>query len=189
VDVVGSVPHHEVALVLGAGVDADGRPSNALRSRIDAAAELYRAGAVRHLLVSGDNSSVDYDEVTVMRDELVARGVPLAAITRDHAGFDTYDSCVRAKEIFGVRDAVVVTQDFHIDRAVYTCRQVGVEADGLRVPDWRHRPDTLDYAYPRGMQLALTLREWASRTNAVWETGVTRPAPQLLGPHEGLGEH
>ena len=120
-----------VAIVLGASVYADGRPSPWLRYRLDTAAQLYAEGRVDAVLVSGDNGQVEYDEPTVMRDYLLSVGVPSEAIAVDYAGFDTYDTCVRASKVFGVEEAVLVTQDFHEPRAVAVCRAVGVEATGV----------------------------------------------------------
>ena len=103
--------------------------------RLDAAAELYRAGKVRVVLVTGDNSRMEYDEPDAMRTYLTARGVPDGRIVSDYAGFDTWDSCVRAKKIFGVDRAVLISQGFHIRRAVALCRSAGVDAYGVGVDD------------------------------------------------------
>ncbi|MEU7897918.1 ElyC/SanA/YdcF family protein [Nonomuraea sp. NPDC049152] len=124
------VPSSGTALVLGAGLFS-GQPSPMLARRLDIAAELYRAGKVRALLLSGDNSRKDYDEPSAMRDYLLARGVPDAVIVRDYAGFDTWDSCVRARQVFGARDVTVVTQVFHLPRAVTLCRTAGIETFGV----------------------------------------------------------
>jgi len=119
-----------VALVLGAGVDGSGQPSPFLAERLQVAADLYRAGRVRALLMSGDNSRTDYDEVGAMAQRAQQLGVPASAIVQDHAGFDTYSSCYRARSVWGISRAVVVTQPFHATRAVWTCRQLGVDAQG-----------------------------------------------------------
>lgn len=120
-----------VAIVLGASVYASGDPSPWLRYRLDAAAELYESGRVEGILVSGDNAQEEYNEPAAMRDYLVSVGVPAEAIAVDYAGFDTYDTCVRAHEIFGVEQAVLVSQDFHVPRAVAVCRAVGIDATGV----------------------------------------------------------
>jgi vancomycin permeability regulator SanA len=96
---------------------------------------LYRAGKVKVVLVTGDNSRVEYDEPDAMRTYLTARGVPDGRIVSDYAGFDTWDSCVRAKKIFGVERAVLVTQGFHIQRAVALCGAAGVESYGVGVAE------------------------------------------------------
>jgi vancomycin permeability regulator SanA len=187
-DEVADTPHRQVAIVFGAFVHADGTPSNALADRIDGAVALFRAGRVDHLLVTGDNSRTGYDEVTVMRDRAIAAGVPASAITRDYAGLDTYDSCIRASRVFGVRDAVLVTQDYHLARALFLCRNAGIDAVGLRIPDWQHRSERSPTVYPTGMAVNYTLREWLARVKAVIESEVTHPEPKVGGPFVGLTE-
>ena len=130
-------PSAPVALVLGAGLNPDGTPSPFLAGRLEVARALYASGRVKVLLVSGDNRVRDYDEPTAMRDWLVANGVPADAVVRDFAGRDTYDSCTRATRIFGVQRALVVSQGYHLPRAVTTCRAVGIDAEG--VGDWTAR--------------------------------------------------
>ncbi|MFE0357621.1 vancomycin high temperature exclusion protein [Streptomyces nigra] len=126
------VPRTDVAVVFGAGL-WDGEPSPYLAHRLDMAARLYRAGRIEVVLVTGDNSRKDYDEPDAMRAYLVRHGVPDARIVSDYAGFDTWDSCVRAKRIFGVDDAVLISQDFHIRRAVALCQEAGVTSYGVGV--------------------------------------------------------
>lgn len=125
-------PAQQVAVVFGAGL-WQGKPTPYLAHRLDAAAELYRSGKVRVVLVTGDNSRVGYDEPDAMRTYLTARGVPDGRIVSDYAGFDTWDSCVRAKRIFGVDRAVLVSQGFHIRRAIALCRTAGIDAYGVGV--------------------------------------------------------
>ncbi|CAM5711846.1 Vancomycin permeability regulator SanA OS=Streptomyces violarus OX=67380 GN=FHS41_003402 PE=4 SV=1 [Streptomyces violarus] len=120
------VPRTDVAVVFGAGL-WDGEPSPYLAHRLDAAASLYRAGRVEVVLVTGDNSREDYDEPDAMRVYLTRHGVPDGRIVSDYAGFDTWDSCVRAKKIFGVDEAVLISQGFHIRRAVALCQAAGVD--------------------------------------------------------------
>ncbi|MGW3339901.1 SanA/YdcF family protein [Streptomyces sp. NPDC001009] len=126
------VPHTEVAVVFGAGL-WDGEPSPYLAHRLDAAAGLYRAGRIEAVLVTGDNSRTDYDEPSAMRAYLSRHGVPAGRIVSDYAGFDTWDSCVRARRIFGVHRAVLISQGFHIRRAVALCEAAGVASYGLGV--------------------------------------------------------
>lgn len=126
-----AAPKAPVALVLGAGLTASGRPSPFLAGRLEVAKELYDTGRVRVILVSGDNRYTTYDEPTAMRDWLVERGIPDAAIVRDFAGRDTYDSCVRAQRIFGVTRALVVSQAYHVPRAVAICHSIGMDVDGV----------------------------------------------------------
>ncbi|MFC6021209.1 vancomycin high temperature exclusion protein [Plantactinospora solaniradicis] len=125
------VPAAPVALVLGAQVNPDGTPSAFLAARLGLAKELLDAGKVRAILVSGDHGRWEYDEPGAMRRWLVDRGVPARQVVEDHAGFDTYDSCLRARRIFGVDRTIVVTQSFHIARAVTVCRRVGLDAVGV----------------------------------------------------------
>ena len=133
-----------VAIVLGAAVHADGQPSPWLAHRLDVAADLYTSGRVEAILVSGDNRRAGYDEPTVMRRYLLSQGIPDQAVAVDYAGFDTYDTCVRARRIFGIERALLVTQDFHEPRAVAICRTVGVSVDG--VGDSRARGDRTTWA-------------------------------------------
>ncbi|MET7467773.1 vancomycin high temperature exclusion protein [Micromonospora sp. NPDC005686] len=125
------VPETPVALVLGTKVEPDGTPAPFLAGRLETARRLYASGKVKVLLLSGDHMDWDYDEPDAMRRWLVDRGVPAEKTVLDHAGFDTYDSCVRAYRVFGVRQATVVTQSFHLPRAVALCRAAGIEAVGV----------------------------------------------------------
>ncbi|WP_446219501.1 SanA/YdcF family protein [Micromonospora sp. IBHARD004] len=125
------VPDAPVALVLGTKVGTDGTPSPFLAARLEIAQRLFDGGKVRAILVSGDNMNADYNEPDAMLRWLVDRGVPAQKVVLDHAGFDTYDSCARAKRIFGVQRATVVTQSFHLPRAVALCRSLGIDANGV----------------------------------------------------------
>jgi vancomycin permeability regulator SanA len=125
------VPPAPVALVLGAQVYPSGTPSPFLAGRLDLAKRLYDAGLVEVVLVSGDNMAREYNEPDAMRDYLLDAGVPADKVVADYAGFDTYDSCARAERIFGVRRATVVTQTFHLPRAVALCRRLGIDANGV----------------------------------------------------------
>ncbi|WP_369222630.1 vancomycin high temperature exclusion protein [Streptomyces sp. R39] len=130
------VPRTDVAVVFGAGL-WDGEPSPYLANRLNAAATLYKEGRVRVVLVTGDNSREDYDEPDAMRTYLTEHGVPARRVVSDYAGFDTWDSCVRAKKIFGVHRAVLISQEFHIRRAVALCEAAGVASYGVGV-DAKH---------------------------------------------------
>ncbi|MGW2846946.1 SanA/YdcF family protein, partial [Streptomyces sp. NPDC001274] len=132
VGTVADAPSRQVAVVFGAGL-WQGRPSPYLANRLKTAAQLYRDGKVRVVLVTGDNSREEYDEPDAMRTYLREHGVPDRRIVSDFAGFDTWDSCVRAKKIFGVDRAVLVSQGFHIRRAVALCRTAGIDAYGVGV--------------------------------------------------------
>ncbi|MGW0762239.1 SanA/YdcF family protein [Streptomyces sp. NPDC002814] len=165
------VPRTEVAVVFGAGL-WDGEPSPYLAHRLDAAAELYREGRIEVVLVTGDNSREDYDEPDAMRAYLTRRGVPDARIVSDYAGFDTWDSCVRAKKIFGVDRAVLISQGFHIRRAVALCQEAGVSSYGVGV-------DAVHDAtwYYGGVRELIAAGKAA--VDAVFE-----PDPRFLGPRE-----
>lgn len=169
-------PSAPVALVLGAGLEASGRPSPFLAGRLDVAVRLYETGRVRALLVSGDNRFTDYDEPTAMRDYLVARGVPADHVVRDFAGRDTYDSCVRARRIFGAERVLVVSQAYHLPRAVATCRAVGLDAEGVGDTTARRYTDV----WRRGEQ-----REVVASVKTVLDI-VTRRDPVLGEPEPGL---
>lgn len=132
-----AAPSAPVALVLGAGLNPDGTPSPFLAGRLEVARALHQSGRVSVLLVSGDNRVANYDEPTAMRDWLVAHDVPADDVIPDFAGRDTYDSCTRARRIFGVDRVLVVSQGYHLPRAVTTCRAVGLDAEG--VGDWTAR--------------------------------------------------
>ncbi|MGW4565430.1 SanA/YdcF family protein [Streptomyces sp. NPDC004561] len=164
-------PHAPVAVVFGAGL-WNGEPSPYLAHRLDAAVRLYRAGRVRAVLVTGDNSRKDYDEPDAMRAYLTRHGVPGGRIVRDYAGFDTWDSCVRAKRIFGVDRALLVSQGFHIRRAVALCEAAGVDSYGVGVDD-KH-----DVTWYYG-----GTREVFAAGKAALDV-VFRPDPQFLGPKE-----
>lgn len=126
------VPASDAVVVLGAGLRPDGTPSAYLRRRLDAAAELYARGVAPVVLVSGDAHD-DYDEPASMRTRLLERGVPDEAIVLDREGFDTHATCTRAVAVFGIAHAVVVTQDYHLPRALFSCRVAGLDAVGVGV--------------------------------------------------------
>ena len=125
------VPPAPVALVLGAKVYPDGTPSAFLAARLDLAKRLFETGKVRVILVSGDNMAPEYNEPDAMRNYLIEAGVPADKVIADYAGFDTYDSCARALRIFNVPKLIMVTQSYHLPRAVATCRALGVETTGV----------------------------------------------------------
>lgn len=128
---VDEVPQIPVAMVLGAAARPDGRPSAFLAARLDLAVELYERGTIRAVLVSGDNRPRGNFQTTVMRRYLVEHGVPDEQVVEDPAGFDTYDSCVRARDVYGVEEMVVLSQEYHLARAITICNKVGVRAVGV----------------------------------------------------------
>jgi SanA protein len=169
-DSVADVPHVEVAIVPGALVEPDGDMSAMLADRVKQAAALWHAGKVQKVLVSGDHGTWKYDEPDTMRKALVRDGVAPRDIFEDHAGFDTWATMVRARSIFGVREAVVVTQGFHMTRALYLADAAGIDATGL----------TADL-HPWGYQgRKSSVREVLSRVKAIAD--VTLDTPALAGP-------
>lgn len=179
------VPAQRVALVLGAGV-VDGVPTPALAERVRGAVELYERGIVHKLLFSGDNSSREYNEVAAMRSYAESLGVPAEDITLDYAGFSTYESCYRARDIFGLRQAVIVTQHYHLPRAVYTARRLGIDAAGCGMPDWTCDRAQMAIRYSRREMVFYTLREVLATLKALWQLHVTHPLPTFLGQFEGI---
>lgn len=172
---VADAPAAPVAIVFGAGIRGDGRLSPMLRDRMDTAIALYQAGKVRKLLVSGDNRFVDYNEPGAMYDYAVARGVPPVDVVRDYAGRRTYDTCYRAQAIFGVTDALLVTQRFHLPRALFTCDGLGIASAGVSADRTIYRSNT----YYRLRDALATLRAW-------WDVRIARPLP-VLGSPEDMG--
>lgn len=125
------LPKAQVGLILGAKVYSDGRLSHMMQDRADTAIELYKNGKVEKLLMSGDHGTVGYDEVNTVKEYLLNKGVRAEDLFLDHAGFDTYDSVYRARDVFRVKSMTIVTQRFHLPRAVYLARALGVEANGM----------------------------------------------------------
>ncbi|MHB8155977.1 MAG: SanA/YdcF family protein [Desulfocucumaceae bacterium] len=126
-----SFTYSHTAIVLGAYVSPNGQLCDMLADRVGTAVDLYKNGKVKKILMTGDHGKKNYDEVNSMRKYAEARGVPTGDIFMDHAGFSTYDSMYRAREVFGVDTAVIVTQNFHLPRAVYTARKLGLTAVGI----------------------------------------------------------
>ena len=172
-----AVPRHRVGLVLGCAPHlADGRTNLFFSYRMDAAADLFTAGAVDYLLVSGDNSRIDYDEPSAMRDALVLRGVPEERIALDYAGFSTLDSIVRAHQVFGQERFVVISQDFHVRRAIFLAQAHGLEATGYAARD-----------VGRTAGLKTHLREHAARLRAVLDVTILMRRPRYLGEPVPIG--
>ena len=119
-----------VALVFGAYAYPSGKPSHALQDRLDTALDLYKSERVKKLILSGDHGKKDYDEVNCMKEYLEDKGVPKEDLFLDHAGFDTYDSLYRARDIFGATKLILVTQEFHLPRALYIGESLGLECQG-----------------------------------------------------------
>lgn len=170
-----NVPYAPVGLVLGAQVYPSGRPSRFLRARLDLALLLLQRGTVDRLLLSGDAQAPEYDEPAAMRDHLLHAGAPADRLELDPYGLDTYDSCVRARDVYGVDRVVIVTQAYHLPRAVGTARLVGLDAYGVGDRTVRTREDGqgLNEPWVRGW-----LRDQAACVKTVWDVG-TRRQPAL----------
>jgi SanA protein len=166
---INKVPSKYTCIVLGAHVGNDGTPSIVLADRLEAALNLYLQGKVKRFLLTGDHGRINYDEVNNMKRYLQDKGVPQQDIFLDHAGFDTYNSMVRAKEIFLVTDAIIVTQEFHISRSIYIARKKGIDAYGFSATMSDTKP--LNY---------LKFRESIACMKAFWEVVINR-SPKFLG--------
>lgn len=166
-------PVHLPVLILGAGVLPDREPTQVLQSRLDTGLELYRQGKGSWFLVSGDNRAANYNEPKAMRKWLVKREVPPDLVISDYAGRRTYDSLRRAQAVFGLRRAIIVTSDFHLPRALYLARNLGLDAYGVPAP-----------TEPRSLRqrLGLWLREYVARHLATWDRWF--PPATMLGPRE-----
>ncbi|MEM9188146.1 MAG: ElyC/SanA/YdcF family protein [Myxococcota bacterium] len=169
-EVLEEVPARRVAIVPGARVYEDGSPSTVLEDRLQGALALYRQGTVSRILVSGDHRDDGYDEVNAMHRWLRARGVPEEAVFMDHAGLRTLDTMVRAHRVFLVEDAVICTNEFHLDRSVFLARQAGIDAVGYVV-------DRQVYATHRKN----ALREFVARSGAFADTYFLDRQPRYLG--------
>jgi SanA protein len=165
---INSVPPAPVALVLGAGLWKNGIPTPALYDRVATAVDLYRAGKVKKLLMTGDNRFVNYNEPEAMRKLALQLGVPDRDIVLDYAGRRTYDSCYRAKEIFQVSRVVIVTQRFHLDRSLFLCDAMGIPAIGFAA-------DRRPYQTLRWWEL----REVLATAAAWWDVNIGHPVPVL----------
>ncbi len=169
---------YDCILVLGAGV-RDGKPSDMLRDRLDTAIALYFDGVAPKLLVSGDHGSLDYDEVNVMKSYAMDAGVPSEDIFMDHAGFSTYESIYRAKAIFCVSRMMIVTQEYHLPRALYIAESFEIEACGVSA-DLRTYIGSVKY----------NIREVAARVKDFFSC-IAKPLPTYLGeeiPIDGNGD-
>jgi vancomycin permeability regulator SanA len=165
-----------VAVVFGAGLWRDGSPTPVLRDRVETASELYFANKVEKLLMSGDNSVIDYNEPEAMRRYALELGVPDEDIVLDYAGRRTYDTCYRARDIFGLRDVILVTQNFHLPRALYICNALDVQASGV--------PATNHYFLKR-TRTYWQMRETVATLVAFVEVHITKPLP-ILGEFEPI---
>ena len=170
---VDSAPNERVAIVFGAGLTRDGYPTAILRDRVETATQLYFAGKVQKLLMSGDNRVENYNEPGAMRDYAISLGVPADEIVVDYAGRRTYDTCYRAKAIFGLSSALLVTQQFHLPRALFECNALGVQASGVAASNRHYWPLLL---------LIWNAREQLATISAFVDVYVSKPIPVLGSP-------
>lgn len=170
------VPPRRAAVVFGAGLLRDGSATPILRDRVATAVELYFSGKVVKILMSGDNRFLDYNEPGAMRAYALSLGVPEDAIVLDYAGRRTYDTCYRAKAIFGLSEAILVTQKFHLPRALYTCNMLGLPSIGV---------DADRQSYRKVSMLYWNMRELLATSAALWDVHVKHPIP-VLGEMEPM---
>ncbi len=170
---VDTAPTDRIAIVFGAGLTREGYPTAILRDRVETATQLYFAGKVQKLLMSGDNRFENYNEPGAMRDYAVSLGVPAEAIVVDYAGRRTYDTCYRAKAIFGLSTALLVTQPFHLPRALFECNALGVQASGVAADNRHYWPLLL---------LIWNIREQLATVGAFVDVYVSKPIPVLGSP-------
>jgi len=170
---VADVPDAPVALVLGAGLNWDGSPGLVLSDRVQKAADLYFSGKVEKILMSGDNSAENYNEPGAMEEYALSLGVPADDIVLDYAGRRTYDSCFRAKAIFGLDQVIVVTQAFHLPRALFLCNAFDVQADGVPADEAYYRRSSYTFWW---------VREIFASLKAYWDVYIGHPEPVLGEP-------
>lgn len=169
-------PHKRLAIVFGAGLKRDGTPTTILRDRVETAASIYFDHKVEKILMSGDNRFEYYNEPEAMRQYALSLGVPDEAIVLDYAGRRTYDTCYRAKAIFGATEALLITQEFHLPRALFLCNALGLKADGV-VANNHH--------YWRGYLIIWNIREQMATVGAFLDLYVNPPVP-ILGKPEPI---
>ena len=168
-----SVPSAPVAVVFGAGLTRSGQPTAILKDRVETGVQLYLSGKVQKLLMSGDNRTLNYNEPEAMRQYALSLGVPSSAIVLDYAGRRTYDTCYRARAIFGLSSVLLVTQSFHLPRALFLCNALGLKAAGVEANNRRYWPPLL---------FIWNLREQLATLTAFLDVYVSHPAPVLGSP-------
>jgi SanA protein len=168
----GEVPQSQAALVLGALVYGNGQLYFMTKDRADMAIALYKAGKVKKILVSGDHGHDNYDEVNTIRNYILKTGIPPQDVFMDHAGFNTYASMYRARDIFKVESMIVCTQQFHLNRAVFLARSMGIPTTGIAVEKIKLSGRSMAFS---------KLRETGARLKAWLEADIFRPKPHFLG--------
>ena len=176
---VDTAPTGRIAIVFGAGLTRGGYPTAVLRDRVETAAQLYFAGKVQKLLMSGDNRSDNYNEPGAMSQYALSLGIPADAIVLDYAGRRTYDTCYRAKAIFGLNSALLVTQQFHLPRALFLCNALGIQALGVEANNLHYFPLLL---------LIWNIREQLATAGAFADVYLIKPIPVLGKPEPIFAE-
>ena len=171
-----NAPSERTAIILGAGLRRDGRPTAVLRDRVETGVQLYFSGKVDKLLMSGDNQVVEYNEPEAMRQHALDLGVPDQDIVLDYAGRRTYDTCYRAKSIFGLESALLVTQKFHLPRALFLCNVLGIKAQGV---------EANNFDYSRRSLVFWNIREQFATLTAFKDVYIEQPA-LILGEPEPI---
>jgi len=169
-------PSERVAIIFGAGLRRDGRPTAVLRDRVETGAQLYFDGKIEKLLMSGDNQVVEYNEPEAMRQYAISLGVPEQDIVLDYAGRRTYDTCYRAKSIFGLESTLLVTQKFHLPRALFLCNALGIEAQGV---------EANKFSYSRRSLTFWNIREQFATFTAFMDVYIDKPV-LILGQPEPI---
>ena len=160
---------YDCVIVFGAGVKPNGEPSDMLADRMETGTEVMNSGITDRMIVSGDHGAKEYDEVRTMKDYAVKRGIDSEKIFKDHAGFSTYDTLYRARDVFKVKKAVLVTQKYHLTRALYLAQSMGIEAVGVSADLHEYRGQSYRQA-----------REYIARTKDML-SAVFKPKPKYLG--------
>ena len=166
---IADLPEADTIIVFGALVYSDEMVSEVLAKRLDVGIEAYQAGKASTIIVSGDHGQNEYDEVTAMKNYLVSKGIPREAIFMDHAGFNTYDSLYRARDVFEVKKAILVTQKIHLKRALFIAKCLDLEVTGAVAI-----PNQSDAKIQR-------VREIGARTKAFLQAVIFKPEPRFLG--------
>jgi SanA protein len=170
---VNETPGKLVAIVLGTSKYSNGAINLYYEARIKAAVDLFQAGKIHGILVSGDNATLQYDEPTTMQKDLIKSGIPAEYITMDYAGFRTLDSMIRAQKVFGLNEILIISQRFHCERALYISDAIGIEAVGFCAED-----------VPITQSLRIRTREVFARAMAFIDVNIVNRQPRFLGKRE-----
>ncbi|MBI9048288.1 MAG: YdcF family protein [Anaerolineaceae bacterium] len=173
---VENLPEKKIGIIFGAGITKDGRPTAVLKDRVMAGVELYEAGKIQYLLMSGDNRFEDYNEPLAMKNYAIELGIPEEVIFMDFAGRRTYDTCYRAKYIFGIDKAILITQKFHLPRAIFLATSFDMDVVGY-ASDIR--------VYRKSTMLYWNIREIPAAFTAFWDVYFRQPLP-VLGEYEPI---